>query len=394
MVTIQPLTIEVLGIGFPNKGAELMLLAISEWAAQLPVKIRLAVRWDAPFDDRLRHNLWARVWHPLDGRLPYGHFVNRWPERLASRLGIVRERDVDVFLDASGYAYGDSWGVAKARYRLGSRIAAWRRQGSRVVLLPQAFGPFQEPSLRAEMQRIMTCADKIYARDETSLANLRELAPGCLNLSRGYDFTCLVSPKSFQGMESLEGAIGLIPNHKMYSQGAGLTRAGYLDYLIGVAQGVLARRYQVALILHEGAQDRRLCEEIQQAVEGAVDIVALADPREIKMAIGKCSSLLTSRFHGFASGLFQSVPTLATSWSHKYQELARDFNAPDLVLDELDAKQTVERLETLCGPATSDALRTQLGARSQMIKDRVGQMWAEVEKIATAPRRRAARATE
>jgi len=74
--------------------------------------------------------------------------------------------------------------------------------------------------------------------------------------------------------------------------------------------------------------------------------------------------------------------------------LARDFDAPDLVLDELDAKQTVERLEALCNPATSEALRKQLGARSQMIKDRVGQMWTEVEKITTAPRRRAAGGSE
>jgi hypothetical protein len=388
------LTIEVLGIGFPNKGAELMLLAISEWAAKLPVETRLAVRWDARFEDRLRHKLWAKVWHPVSARLPYGHLVNRWPERLAKRLGVVRERDVDVFMDASGYAYGDSWGAAKARDRLGSRIAAWRRQGSRVVLLPQAFGPFETPALRTEMQRILSQADRIYARDEASLQNLRKLAPGSSSVARGYDFTCLVSPQPFRGMEALEGAVGLIPNHKMYSQGTGLTRAGYLDYFIGVAQGVLARGNRVALILHEGDQDRRLCEEIQRAVEGAVEIVALVDPREIKMAIGKCSCLLTSRFHGFASGLFQGVPTLATSWSHKYQELARDFDAPDLVLDELNPKQTVERLEALCNPAASEGLRKQLGARSQMIKGRVGEMWTEIEKITTAPRRRAVRGSE
>jgi colanic acid/amylovoran biosynthesis protein len=386
MVTIQPLTIEVLGIGFPNKGAELMLLAISEWAARLPVETRLAVRWDTRFEDRLRHKLWAKVWHPVSARLPYGHLANRWPEGVARRLGVVRERDVDVFMDASGYAYGDSWGAAKARDRLGSRIGQWRRQGSRVVLLPQAFGPFETPALRAEMQSILSQADRIYARDEASLANLRQLAPGSRSVARGYDFTCLVSPQPFRGMDALEGVIGVIPNHKMYSQGAGLTRAGYLDYLIGVAQGVLARGHRVALILHEGDQDRRLCEEIQRAVEGAVEIVSLLDPREIKMAIGKCSCLLTSRFHGFASGLFQGVPTLATSWSHKYQELARDFGAPDLVLDELSPEQTVERLEGLCSRSSSEKLRRQLGARSEDIKNVVRGMWTEIESITKSAR--------
>lgn len=381
MATIQPLTIEVLGIGFPNKGAELMLLAISEWAARLPVETRLAVRWDTRFEDRLRHKLWAKVWHLASARLPYGHLANRWPEGVARRLGVVRERDVDVFMDASGYAYGDSWGAAKARDRLGSRIGQWRRQGSRVVLLPQAFGPFETPALRAEMQSILSQADRIYARDEASLANLRQLAPGSRSVARGYDFTCLVSPQPFRGMDALEGVVGVIPNHKMYSQGAGLTRAGYLGYLVGVAQGVLARGQRVALILHEGDQDHRLCEEIQRAVEGAVEIVELVDPREIKMAIGKCSCLLTSRFHGFASGLFQGVPTLATSWSHKYQELARDFDAPDLVLDELDAKQTVNQLTSMSAAGRRSQLRAHLIGRAEGIKEQTKRMWRDIEAL-------------
>jgi colanic acid/amylovoran biosynthesis protein len=375
------LTIEVLGIGFPNKGAELMLLAISEWAARLPVESRLAVRWDTRFEDRLRHKLWAKVWHSVSARLPYGHFVNRWPESVVRRLGVVRERDVDVFMDASGYAYGDSWGAAKARDRLGSRISAWRRQGSSVVLLPQAFGPFETPALRVEMQRILSQADRIYARDEASLANLRQLAPGSSSVARGYDFTCLVSPQPFRGMEALEGVVGLIPNHKMYSQVAGIDRAAYVDYFIRVARGLLANGQRPVLILHEGLQDQRICEEIKAAVGDTLDIVALTDPREIKMAIGMCSSLLTSRFHGFASGLFQGVPSLATSWSHKYKELARDFDAAELVLEQLEPEETVNQLTSMSAAGRRSQLRAHLIGRAEGIKEQTKRMWRDIEAL-------------
>lgn len=373
------ITIEILGIGFPNKGAELMLAGISQWASQLPVETRLVVRWDAPFANRLQNRLWARIWHPLNGRLPYGHFANLWPKRLCDRIGIVRERDIDLFLDASGYAYGDPWGPWKAKDRLGSRIATWRHQGSHIVLLPQAFGPFKNPSLRAEMQRIIKYAHRIYARDDVSLEALKDLMPHGAEVARGHDFTCLVEPKAFVGMEEIKGSIGLIPNHKMFTFGAGINRTNYVEFFTRVARGLARDGHQLALILHEGKEDQLVCEEIHAACAGSARIVTLDDPREIKMAISLCQCVLTSRFHGFASGLFQAVPTLATSWSHKYKELAADFGVPDLVLEELNPEKTINLLKVM--GADGGDLRRQLTVAAGRIKIQTMKMWKDIETL-------------
>jgi polysaccharide pyruvyl transferase WcaK-like protein len=373
------LTIDVLGIGFPNKGAELMLVAIAEWASKLQVPARLAVSWDTPFRDRARYGLLGRVSYPVGARIPYERLANLVPQRLVERLGAVRDRDVNLVLDASGYAYGDPWGASKAHQRMGGRVAAWRRSGKCVVMLPQAFGPFREQPLRYQMRQVLRGAHRIYARDSVSFEALAELGEGESNVSKAPDFTCLVEGKPFVGMEAARGAIGIIPNHKTYELGTNTTQEKYADFLAATASLLISQGHKVVLILHEGEKDRQLCEEIRRLTRHELTILAPSDPREIKMAIGLCASVLTSRFHGFASALFQGVPVLATSWSHKYEELASDFGEPHLVIDIASPEDTAQRLSALAKDKTG--ISEQLAARSEQFKRISREMWSEIETL-------------
>ncbi len=370
------LTIEVLGIGFPNKGAELMLAAIQDWAAARGGKARIVVRWDCLYATRLRYGLWTRVWHRNGSRFPVGRFIKYIPKGFRDRLGIVIEEEIDVFLDASGYGYGDPWGANTANERLGSRIAIWRSLGKPVILLPQTFGPFQDSAMKAEMAKILKHASLAYARDQNSLKALKSIDPGSSAIRRGQDFTGLVPGRPFDGMEAIRGAIGIIPNHKMEkSTGAD----AYVDYLTTVATSLTRSGHQVVLILHEGEKDRRICERIRTASGAAIPIIIREDPREIKMAIGCCSALLTSRFHGLASALFQGVPAIATSWSHKYEELAAEFGVAEYVLQQLDAPATIQLLETMTDPEKSAGLRERIATRSTRIKQEISAMWSDIE---------------
>lgn len=366
------ITIGVLGIGFPNKGAELMLEAIREWAEALPVRVRIALPLNAPFAHRVRFSAWAIASHPW-------RFGNLAPAKVCDKLGLVRDCDVDVLIDASGYAYGDPWGAAKAANRLGNSIEKLKRKGKRVILLPQAFGPFLDRRLKRVMYKIIQHADLIYARDPISLDALFALDSSNRSIRRGYDFTCLVSGKPFNGMESNVGAIGLIPNHKMYSMGTTVKESGYLDYLVNVSKGLLAREKKVVLILHEGEKDRQICEIINERLGGRLTIVARENPKEIKMAIGCCSAVLTSRFHGFASALFQSVPALATTWSHKYEMLATDFGVEEYILKLLDADATIEHLMKISEEC--DVVKLRLSQSAEDLKIKVKSMWREIETL-------------
>jgi len=375
----QPLNIEVLGIGFPNKGAELMLVAIAEWASRLQMPARLAVSWDTHFRERARYGLLGRISYPVGTRIPYDRLVNLVPKRLVERLGAVRDRDVDLVLDASGYAYGDPWGAGKAEQRLGGRIAEWRKQGKRIVLLPQAFGPFTEPGLVEQMQTIGAHAHRLYARDAASLGALRGAGVQGESIATAPDFTCLVDGRDFVGMDQCDGAVGLIPNHKVYAMGRSIQRDDYVAFFGDVAKRLHQAGRKVVLILHEGIEDAKLCSNIQMHCGEDLPLVAPEHPKEIKRAIGRCAAVLTSRFHGFASALFQGVPALATSWSHKYEQLAMDFGQADLVLSALEPAVVSDRLQYLSGECSG--LRSALIERSAATKVRATAMWQEIEKL-------------
>ena len=65
---------------------------------------------------------------------------------------------------------------------------------------------------------------------------------------------------------------------------------------------------------------------------------------KLKALISTAYLCVTSRFHGVASALNSCVPCLATSWSHKYEELFRDYGMTDCVLDLNDMDAITQRI--------------------------------------------------
>lgn len=377
------LNIEVLGIGFPNKGAELMLCAIQDWAAQLGRETRIVVNWQSPYQKRAYYGLWAKIWHPMDARMrvPYGRAVDFLKKEWTEKLGVVADKDIDLVLDASGYAYGDPWGARKAEHRLGEVITGWKRQGKKVVMLPQAFGPFQDPALRATMKHIIDHADHVYARDSISFGALQEITGERKNLTMSVDFSCLVQARAFEGVDQLSETIGLIPNHKMYEMGKGLSKDRYFDFFVAIAREIQARGRKVSLILHEGQKDLALCKEIMERLSEPALLVERSDPREIKAAIGRCAGVVTSRFHGFASSLFQGVPAFSTSWSHKYEEFAASFGYPEFVIKDADGADVARRLLAVLEGDDAAETRRKITAAATEQKEACRRMWTEVGQL-------------
>ena len=63
------------------------------------------------------------------------HIKNKW--------GIVFEADIDLVLDASGFAYGDQWGVINL-INTSNEILRLKNRGAKYIFLPQALGPFEK----------------------------------------------------------------------------------------------------------------------------------------------------------------------------------------------------------------------------------------------------------
>lgn len=373
-------TIEVQGIGFPNKGAELMLCSIAERVQQrYGDKVRLTCVPNRSSDESVRLMRKIGVFPLCDfriRRIPVGWIFDQIPNRLLSSVGLVRPRDIDFVLDASGFRFSDDFGsreaVSGGMRRLRSR---WRRRIP-FVMLPQGFGPFSNSRCIEEMRSILDQAKLIYARDEVSYQYLSQLGSRS-NIRLYPDLT--IGYKGLQGgyLRDFEDCIVIIPNERMQSKGEPSVRSAYFDFLVKLSRHLLGFGWNLVCLNHEGHRDERICVELSRRVS-EMKMVSLCDPREIKAAIGSARLVVSSRFHGFVSALSQGVPAFCTSWSHKYEQIAKDFEVKDAVL-EVDADRAFQKIKLF---VTDDQWftneRNRLLEISRRHEEVVDRMWTEV----------------
>src|SRR5690606_972616 len=157
------INIEIRGVSFVNKGAELMLHAVKEQLekkypnAKLIMEVNVG-RGLTKAKDEINKITENGLFIKLVGRrykISIPLLLSFLPNRILSKYNIVLEKDIDVILDASGFAFGDQWGVDFARKRLTSNLSKWKKQGKKIILLPQAFGPFDKPGMKAEIGEIL-----------------------------------------------------------------------------------------------------------------------------------------------------------------------------------------------------------------------------------------------
>ena len=159
---MKPL-IEVKGIAFPNKGAEMLLVACLEQFAQR--NLYAALEPYSPFEHKLRYPVFTKLRAQRFGMNLLAPFTVL-PAFARERLGFVRGRDLSMILDASGFAYGAPWPASLARERL-------LGEGLRCpfVMLPQSYGEFSEAGHRSVARQISDRAARVFAREAEGAAH-------------------------------------------------------------------------------------------------------------------------------------------------------------------------------------------------------------------------------
>ena len=306
---------------------------------------------------------------------------NALPTKLLRRRDMVSDREVDVILDASGFAFSDQWGPGKAE-KMALLCHRWRASGKRIILLPQAFGPFSTARTRDATTAILKSADLVFARDERSFDELNGLHADPAKVRLAPDFTNLVEALPRQDATYLVGRSCVIPNTRMIDKTAGGTSDAYLDFLVRVIGGLVDRDEKPFLLIHEKT-DGPLAEQLRALVLDRLaidlDVVSRSSALELKAIIGSCRFVVGSRFHGLVSALSQAVPCIATGWSHKYTELFRDYGIEDHVVPVTStADEALALLSRYQSPQVYQSVRNQLSGRASTQKDAARAMWEEV----------------
>lgn len=374
--------IEIRKVEFINKGAELMLLAILD---QMRERYQDAVFTSAtthaggqlPFDRVVGCGMYPKFSHRLLGRDLGGDLLGLIPRRFRERYGLIVESEVDVVIDASGYSYGDPFSPRRVT-ELARAAARWKRQGKKLILLPQAFGPFSRRETRRAMRRVVDLADLVFARERRSMEYLVELAGERENIAVYPDFTILVDGELPAAFDPDRHRVALIPNSQMLAKTSTEESDRYIPFMETVLDRLVQKCAAPFILIHESDRDRELADRIRVR-HPTTPVLQVDSARSIKGVIGACRATIGSRFHGLVSALAQGVPSLATGWSHKYGELFQEYGCPEQVLSLQISDQALKAaIDRLIDEKTYDERTRVLIGKSREMRPLVQSMWDRI----------------
>ena len=246
------------------------------------------------------------------------------------------------------------------------------------IFLPQAFGPVKKKGTIGVLTVLNRYANALFAREQVSYNYLKDSGVVDMRKVKIYpDFTSLVDGVFPVKYEHLKGGICIIPNMQMIKKGM-ITYDSYISLLSAIALEGKKSGHPVYLLNHEGTKDVDLCMRCKESVGGEIETVVNLNGLQVKGLISTAYIVVTSRFHGLASALNTCVPSLATSWSHKYEELFKDYNLENFVLPLDNTDVAVKRVKELLEESKNNQIREHLERQIPQIREKTREMWKDI----------------
>lgn len=278
---------------------------------------------------------------------------------------------VDAVIDVSGFAYSDdcAWGAYSVKMTW-----AWvdycNSKDKPYILMPQAWGPFEEKQIAFLSKRICNGAAVFVSRDNQSSEFLARLQKKSINEIRqvpdiafcfhGESVAAGESILKNIGIQNERPLIGIVPNMRVYERARGDSAANdYVKLLIEAANHCISNLGADVLLMpneikvpgNTSSDDRFLCSIIADQIQMPEHCHIIKDYKSsetVKSILGQVDLLIASRFHSLVFALSQGVPAVALGWSHKYIELLRPFGLENFVInhDQLDTTEVISLIET------------------------------------------------
>lgn len=253
----------------------------------------------------------------------------------------------DAVLDITG---GDSFTDLYGPRRLAAGLAPKRLTldaGRRLVLLPQAYGPFGTREARSQSATVLRGASTAWARDAISYATMAELLGNAFDPERhrlGVDVAFgleAVEPSAVLADSVLEFAgrrrgrplVGINVSGLLYNDPHAAERYGLgLDYRtlsVSLLGRILAESEACVMLINHVLAPAGKIEADRVASADLMTTVApkhrdrllmVSDPSgpgEAKWCIAHCDWFIGARMHATIAALSSGVPAAAVAYSHK-----------------------------------------------------------------------------
>ncbi|MDN3664922.1 MULTISPECIES: polysaccharide pyruvyl transferase family protein [Algibacter] len=373
------MVIQIDGTNTLNKGAELMLVALLEQIEKHHPEATVYYNTNniGEKSQKFSTNLaiHQRFWlrnskYPVGVlrrlKLPYTFFTSKHPVK-----------GVNLLLDAAGFQFSDQWNYTKERLdELENYYKKLKSKGTKIIFLPQAFGPFKTNEGKRAVEIINKYADIIFAREEISYNFILEAGADKDKVQLCTDFTLLVKGVLPKLDIQLKDKVCIIPNKKMITH-ANSSKNEYLSVMGDLISIIRESGREPFLLNHEGIGDLEICNLISKNSNKPLDILNGFNAKEVKGIIGSSYMVISSRFHGVASALNQGVPCLSTSWNHKYEMLFNDFGlSKDYIIGlKPEIGELNKVVKTLLDKTENEIVRDKLKESRVKIDKKVNEMW-------------------
>lgn len=272
--------------------------------------------------------------------------------------------ECDVFLDQGGVTFVD--GREKFLiYNIASILPALVI-GRPVVKCSQALGTFKNPINRMLAKAFLPKVAKIFCRGSKTYSYVQDISPDNSQLAADYAFSLELTPDSISTGETMfkkhtigeaKYHVGIFPSQVLRNKVSDYdaTLASFINKLLAdqpdVGVYLLAHSQRPSLDqLHNN--DNPACEAIHDLVTDNTRVAIVRDdlrPKEMRAFIKMLDFTIAGRFHAMVSSLAVGVPTLVTTWSHKYGEVLDMFDCPESAytgteLTQASLTETFEKL--------------------------------------------------
>ena len=91
--------------------------------------------------------------------------------------------------------------------------------------------------------------------------------------------------------------------------------------------------------------------------------------------------MISSRYHGLINALYQSVPVIATGWSHKYEALLNEYDLGDYMISDYDPQSIIHMMADILDSAKSGTLAQTISLENQKRKNKLNEMLQRIETV-------------